>query len=385
MMSNRIQYPVKPPFSVEEAAEKFTNQDYQAEKIPVEYVRVAPYDPDYAFTHQQGMAMFKGKMYIIFSHGYAHEDFPGQEMVVVSSDNFYDWSEPKVIGPCHQGTYDKTTVITGCLYSTDETLFAYYAEHDWCAAKFDEKGGFSHDNTSEGTKSRILMTCTQDGESWSEPVPAAGFPHESPRQTLTGEWLASWGSGMLFSDEEIPNGKNWTVVGLTEEQRQKGYAQGAAMLGECSWYQMDDGVINMVLRNDMKLDGKQIFNAMLSQSYDGGRTWTDPYRAKNFRIDWQMVNFGRLPDGRFYFVSTTAINREHGRYPLVLLLSDDGYTFTRGYTLRDELHDLQQEGWSKGGEYGYPEVLIDNEYMYVVCSRLKEVVELTRIKLSDIK
>ena len=66
-------------------------------------------------------------------------------------------------------------------------------------------------------------------------------------------------------------------------------------------------------------------------------------------------------------------------------MSKDGYTFTHGYTLRDELHDLQQQGWSKGGEYGYPEVLIHGEYMYIVTSRLKEVVEVTRVKLSDIQ
>ena len=66
-------------------------------------------------------------------------------------------------------------------------------------------------------------------------------------------------------------------------------------------------------------------------------------------------------------------------------MSKDGYTFTHGYTLRDEVREKQQEGWSKGGEYGYPEVLIHGEYMYIVTSRLKEVVEVTRIKLSNIK
>ncbi len=383
-MSNRIQYPVTPSFSVEEAAAKLTNKDYQTLPIAREFVRVAPYNPQYAFTHQQGLAMFKGKLYVTFSRGYAHEDFPGQEMVVVSSENFYDWSEPKVIGPCHQGTYDKTTIITGNLYSRGDRLIAYFAEHDWCKAKFTENG-FSHDQPTAGTQSWLWMTYTEDGETWSDPVPSPGNAHESPRQTLTGEWLASWGDGVLFSDAETPDGGDWVWNCLSEEQRQFGYAQGAKMLGECSWYQLDDGVINMLIRNDMMLDGKQIFNAMLSQSYDGGRTWTNPYRAENFRIDWQMVNTGRLPDGRFYFVSTTALNRQYGRYPLILLVSDNGYTFTRGYTLRDELHDLQQEGWSKGGEYGYPEVLIYGDYMYIVCSRLKEVVELTRVKLSDIQ
>lgn len=384
-MSAPIRYPVNPPFSVEEAAAKLTNKDYQTSPIAREFVQIAPYDPDYAFTHQQGMAMFKDKLYVIFSRGYAHEDFPGQEMVVVCSDNFYDWSKPKTIGHSREGTYGKTTIITGSLYSTEDKLYAYFAEHDWCAAKFKEDGSFNPEAPYGETRSAIWVTWTEDGVNWSDPVPAHGNPHESPRQTLTGEWLASWGDGVMFSDMEVPGPTDWVRNCLTEEQRQFGYAQGAGMLGECSWYQFDDGVINMVLRNDMKLEGKQIFNAMLSQSYDGGRTWTNPYCAKDFRIDWQMVCFGRLPDGRFYFVSTTALNRQYGRYPLILLVSEDGYDFTRGYTVRDEVREKQKEGWSKGGEYGYPEVLIHGDYMYIVASRLKEVVEVTRIKLSNIK
>ena len=68
-----------------------------------------------------------------------------------------------------------------------------------------------------------------------------------------------------------------------------------------------------------------------------------------------------------------------------LLVSKDGYNFKKGYVLRDERYTLQQEGWSKGGEYGYQEVMIHGDYMYIACSRYKEVVELTWVKMSDIK
>jgi len=373
----KVNWPVKPSYTIEQAAQRFTNMNYVTKDIPVEYVRVADYNPNYAFTHQQGMTYFKGKIYVTFSRGHVSEDFPGQEMVVVSSENFYDWSSPKTIGHSRQGTNGKTTIITGSLYTNGDRLFAYYVEHDWCAEKYDANGNFDPTASSAGTTSRILTTFTSDGINWSEPANLGIVSHESPRQTMTGEWLASWGAGMLYSDEAVPSGIYWDKVGLTSAQMQSAISRGAKMLGECSWFQTDDYVINMVMRSDT-------FRAWLAQSYDGGKTWTDAYPT-NFQADWQMVYFGRLPNkGKFFFVGTTALNKHYGRYPLIILLSDDGYNFTRGYTLRDEVYSIKQEGWSKGGQYGYPEVMIHDGYLYVVCSRMKEVVELTRVKLSDI-
>ena len=72
------------------------------------------------------------------------------------------------------------------------------------------------------------------------------------------------------------------------------------------------------------------------------------------------------------------------RYPLELYVSKNGTDFDKGYILRDEKSALQQEGWAKGGQYGYPEVLIRDGYMYVFYSKQKEVMELTRVALSDI-
>ncbi len=86
---------------------------------------------------------------MVFSRGEKHEDYPGQKMVVVSSDNFHDWSAPQVIAPSHQGTYGKTTIITGCLYSTEDRLYAFCGEHDWGAGKFNADGSFDPNGTND--------------------------------------------------------------------------------------------------------------------------------------------------------------------------------------------------------------------------------------------
>ena len=119
-----------------------------------------------------------------------------------------------------------------------------------------------------------------------------------------------------------------------------------------------------------------------SASYDDGNTWSETYRT-NFSTDHTMPSFGRLPDGRAYFIGDPYANND-ARFPLALCLSDDGYTFDKAYVLRDERYEMQQGGWAKGGYFAYPEAMIHGEYLYVFYSKQKEVMEITRVKLSDI-
>jgi len=375
-----VKWPVKPSMSVQQAAEKLTNQGYTTTKLNTQHVQVAPYDPKYAFTHHQGMAYFKGKFYVSFSRGYAHEDFPGQQAVIVSSSDLKTWSKPQVIGDCHDimiGSHkSETTCVNGFLYSTKDKLFAYYMEHQWSPNKYDDNGNFLPNVVIEGNYiSKSYVTYTTDGVNWSEPAYLGIAGYESPRQSRTGTWFASAGVGLMRSTKAVPNGFNWDTFLLTKPQITDAEKRGATILTEGSWYQTEDNVINFVMRSDTP-------RAWLTQSYDNGKTWTDAYPT-NFSIDAQMVYFGNLPQNKgYYFVGTTTYG---GRYPLVLLVSKDGYNFKKGYVLRDERYTLQQEGWSKGGEYGYQEVMIHGDYMYIACSRYKEVVELTWVKMSDIK
>ena len=70
-----------------------------------------------------------------------------------------------------------------------------------------------------------------------------------------------------------------------------------------------------------------------------------------------------------------------GRCPLDLYLSQNGEDFNRHYVLRDEPYEIRFEGMYKGGIYGYPHSLIHNGYLYVIYSKRKEAVEVTRVEL----
>lgn len=98
-----------------------------------------------------------------------------------------------------------------------------------------------------------------------------------------------------------------------------------------------------------------------------------------------MWKFGELPDGRIYGVGTSG-NASSGRDKLELWLSDDGINFDTCYIIRDEKDSQQRKpGWAKGGLYGYPSVQIRDGYLHVLYSRHKEYMEVSRVKLSDIK
>ena len=152
------------------------------------------------------------------------------------------------------------------------------------------------------------------------------------------------------------------------------YERGAELLTESSFFQTDDGVIHLMLRTNTDY-------LWCSESYDDGVTWTEPYPT-NFTDCWAKFQFGRLPDGRFFYVGSPIPGS--GRNPLMLCLSENGADFSRQYILRNEPYEQQIEGLYKGGLYGYPSVTVANDALYVIYSKHKEAIEVTRVALASL-
>ena len=237
-----------------------------------------------------------------------------------------------------------------------------------------------------------MFVRSKDGINWSEPERFGGAI-AIPQKSLTGQWIAyaNWGVSWLDDGKE-PNGLYWSDGGsLTPDQKSDAQirAQKAgASLTEYSGYQSRDYVFHIMTRSET--------NKMWHhESYDNGQTWTDVYPT-NFATTYSYWDFGNLPDGRVFAVGSSDVSR--GRYPLEMWISEDGYNFNTCYILRDE-YDIAESGalfvpkgqnqhcagWSKGGQYGYPHVVMDDTYLYVAYSRHKEMMEITRVKISDIK
>ena len=55
--------------------------------------------------------------------------------------------------------------------------------------------------------------------------------------------------------------------------------------------------------------------------------------------------------------------------------------FDRNFILGEQAYPMAQPGRTKGGEYGYPNVLIHDGWLHVIVSRQKEGIEALRVKL----
>lgn len=352
-------------------------------QLDVEIVNVTQYDPEWAFTHHTaGVAFFKGKLYAAYSRGYWGEDFPGQQMAISSSENFYKWSEPQVIAPATQGEFGETCIIPNRIGVIDGKLFATYCLCEFDANNFNENGEFDP-ALGGGRKDSLWRIYTEDGEHWSEPERISSIGSAVGLWRLqSGRWMGIYGCCASRSDEEQPDGFKWDYTFVDSEKNKNSIARCKAEGGnltETTWYQSPDGVLHIIRRSD----AGYVWN---SESYDDGESWTEFYPTR-FTADNSQFNFHHLPDGRPIAIGSPdcADGYVWDLFPLNLYTTKDGYHFNKAYTLRNEHYTLHQQGYSKGGEYGYMAMYNHDGYLYIFHSRKKEIMELVRVKIEDIE
>ena len=149
-------------------------------------------------------------------------------------------------------------------------------------------------------------------------------------------------------------------------------------LCEGSFFETDDGVLHMQLRNVSRIFAGRLWT---TESRDRGATWSKP-ALTTFSDSNTKFHFGRLPDGRFYCVGSPIAGN---RTPLALLLSRDGVNFDRHFILGDTPYPMRKPGGAKAGQYGYPHTLVHDGYLYTIVSRQKEAVQVLRVALSELR
>ena len=376
-------FPVKVEGTIEERAAAVNNRlnGKQPVKIASERALVTEFNKDWAFTHHPGLAYFKGKWYASFTQGIKDEDAPGQRIVLSSSEDFLNWSEPVVIGPCLDNEMvngQLTSNISSPLFVCGDRMLITYGCTSYPPEKFDYRGRFQANGDLSGITKKSFLIFTEDGVNWSEPVKFGYASNDTLRQTVTGRWFSSYGTSGRYSDEATPSGFYWLSCGLSGAQRSDATKRNnGANHTESSWFQTKDHVLHIMVRSDTDF-------LWMMESYDNGKTWSDLYPT-NFGSSSTMWKFGELPDGRIYGVGTSG-DRYTSRNKLELWISEDGVNFDTCYIIRDEEEPQQQKyGWAKGGRYGYPSVVVRDGYLHVLYSRHKEYMEVSRVKLSDIR
>ena len=147
---------------------------------------------------------------------------------------------------------------------------------------------------------------------------------------------------------------------------------------EPSQYVQPNGTIVMLFR-----DQKNTFCKLASVSDDRGETWSKP-QITNIPDARTKQCAGNLSDGTSYMVCCPANGK--WRWPLVLLLSQDGVRFDKAILLRsgqaDDLPPRRYEGRYKTLGFNYPKAFVHNNSLYVCYSVNKENVDCTVISLA---
>jgi hypothetical protein len=283
-----------------------------------------------------------------------------------------------------------TSVLTaGGFHVHDGCLYAFYGCYDYAPdiiekSDAEEFVGPAHFNTRSG------YIYTKDGVTWSKPI-SLGLPlvaNHGPQKTPSGRLIIS--GNVVFPYTDNPNGvEDYQITGIyadafegkslfddSEAIQFVTPARGwnANLICEGSFFQTDDGILHMMLRSNTPV-------LWCSESRDDGVTWSDPVPT-GYSDDSSKFHFGRLPDGRYYGISNTVPGQD--RCPLMLCLSEDGVNFNRHYIVRDEPCAQHYAGRFKHGHYGYPHSLVHEGYLYVIYSKKKESVEVTKIDLKSL-
>jgi len=369
--------PIVPEISVSRYAAMMNNERKEViTKIDSLCISVAEVDPDWAFTHHAMITVFQDVFYAMWSSGRIHEDDCGQRILYATSRDGVNWGEPIPLIDSLQGQYSEEVLTAGGFYVNGDTLVAYAFVYEYQKQALSAENCRPMEGSTAFSNFRTLYMTTTDGTNWSEPdkLPLSDFAINTPPITLQSGRLLMCAMN-TFAYTDYADGINgWKKVGISQADLEKVQAV-SGILCEAACFQTPEGIINMLFRN---LGDSFVYCA---QSYDDGETFTKPYRT-NITNDNSKFCVGILPDGQYYYIGNTY--PESGRNPLVICLSTDGCDFSRQFVLRDEVYQRQYDGFAKGGTYGYPQAIVEGEYLYVIYTKQKECVEITRIALSDL-
>lgn len=313
---------------------------------------------------------FRGMLYAQWQSSAADEDAEDTWVAYSRSSDGKTWSEPMALAP----KWDKGIRTSGGWWATEDTLVAFV--NIWPDSLNDPKGGFTEYLTSA------------DGLVWSSPrmvldgdgLPVRGIfeqdPHRLPDGRLIGAFHEQPGLILTPYFTDDPMGISGWTRGVMEHLPFEGNVSREI---EPSWYCRSDGAIVMLCR-----DQASTFRKLACLSNDRGETWTIPI-VTNIPDCRAKQSAGNLPDGTAYQVGCPSGNKN--RWPLVILLSKDGFYFDRAFLLRsggEDLQPLRYEGKYKRPGYHYPKSVIWKEFLYIGYATNKEDVELTRVPISSL-
>ncbi|MAV38451.1 MAG: hypothetical protein CMJ59_23690 [Planctomycetaceae bacterium] len=326
-------------------------------------------EDSYKFCHEQNIAVYNDKLYVMWSNGIMHESHNGQRILYSYSKDGVHWSKPAVLAEDHDGPGPLACISAG-FHTHGDTLVAYYT------AIVENRPGIDDRNA-------LFYLTSKDGQTWSRPQKLAqssfleGPRHlPSGRLLMNGQW--AYRQPRLRYTDSADGITGWKDGKIAE-------VKDIFDFPEPSWFVRADGTIVMIFRTK---SGDPWLYASVSK--DNGESWSKPVRT-NFPDATARAFAGNLPDGTAYIISNPSRipSKTHPsigrRNPLTIALSKDGVLFDRAFVIRSEQTSMRFKGTNKLDGWQYPTAVVWKDHLYVAYSINKEDEGVTRIALRDLK
>lgn len=329
----------------------------------------APEEGARQFNHGVVLMPFKGQLYAQWQSSDRDEDAPETVVLYSVSKDGAEWSEPKALTEPWAEGYKSS----GGWWTDGETLVAYI--NVW-PADVEPRGG------------HVEYVTSTDGETWSEPKPVL-MADGSPLEGIFEQDPHALPAGRIINSAHFQPGLLATPIYTDDPLGVGGWQKGAfenlphedpsiTRELEPSWFIRADGTAVSIFR-----DQGNTFYKIASVSQDNGETWSSPVLT-NMPDARTKQSAGNLPDGTAFMVGNPTANKS--RFPLAVVLSEDGYRFDHAFLLRssDDMQPLRFEGQYKRPGYSYPKSIVWNDHLYVSYATNKEDAQLTRVPLASL-
>jgi hypothetical protein len=364
-----------------------------------------------SFNHAPRLAAIGSRIFATWCQGNRDEDALGQRVALAWSDDFGEtWSDPEFIVNTELGKFAAKAASSLGFRIKDGVLTVYYTSHEFPEEAINPDTSLTYDfgigmlHRVQTINPGIWAKVSKDkGASWSKAIKCVdgAEAYTGPEEIKGGRLIMPGANVFFYTDDPLGlSGWKGSLLPGTEpgsEGSDRGKLAGVLdrphrglcyMWNESSFFQTDDGVIHNMLRNGSR---KNVFG--ITESGDNGETWSEP-KLTSYTDQGARPFFGRLPDGRFFGVTTPypaweAWNFFYSsiRTPLIMAISEDGVKFDRHFIIGDEFC-LQPrfKGFAKSGMYGYPHFLIMGEWGLVIYSlNNKEDIRIARFKMKELE
>ncbi len=365
---------VKPVISAEEAAARINNDsEYEPAELKTEKHMIYTATSDWQYAHHPHIAYFDGRFYAIFSAAPVNEEDPGQRIMLSASEDGENWSEAIVLVEPEEVDGVAQVLMPCGFYTYGDKLKVYYSSFEWSKESLQEGNLRPLAEDGKLTLKGYGLISTKDGNKWEkEEISCAAGGNFGPIEAAGGRLIMAGASTHAYTDELSGNHWKFGVVDTVPALS----TGGAEIITEGSFYQTEDGIIHMMQRSNTR-------HLYCAESYDNGETYTAAYRT-GFTDDYSKFRFGKLPDGRYFYVGNCEYTGG-SRDKLYLCISEDGVNFDKWYLLRDEYTSRRfTDGLYKSGIYAYPSICIKDDTFYVIYSKCKESIEVTSFALTEL-